>query len=585
MARKSKRMNGAGGADVVNTPTVSQQKSQPATPHPTFPRLRTAAYARLSAEKNDDGTIQTQISLLHRFIRDSPDLTLENTYVDNGYSGTNFDRPDFNRLMQDVYSGVIQCIVVKDLSRFGRNLIETGNYIENIFPKLDVRFIAVTDRFDSSRAEDRSSIAVPVKNMINAMYAKEFSKRQTAYFEQHSRIGDVKIRQAPYGYVRGEDGTVLFPEAETTPVVQMVFYWFISGVPICRIAERLNRLDILSPSAYKVEKGKWGRNDKDNTWKDAQIRTIITRPAYCGDRVLGRVRSALYKNIKPHRTDPSEWVIHPDTHEAIIPRPWFERAQEKLQDHSEQLKRIRHEKPDRKGRTKDCFTGKVRCLDCGNNMGYRRKYVGGDESRYYGAYYQCHWTVRRADGSEWKCRHKVHEDFVKITALDAVQTLIRNFCDMKQTVGKAKNGSNGKLGRMKRELYVLENRLWTNKERLERLYQDYAENVLTAEDYAEMKEHYISEGQEIKQVLQTVQGEILRAEKRLDSFLEWTMKLERLDGEMEDLQDDWTVRQTLFDELIESIGVGTGADGGNVAEVEFKCQNVLDDVKDILGEG
>ena len=151
------------------------------------PQLATAAYIRLSVEKEGDESIQNQMELVHQYIASHEEYQLVDTYVDNGYTGTDFDRPGFMRLMDDVRTGKIQCIVVKDLSRFGRNAIETGYYIETIFPCLNVRLIAINDDFDSNREEDRNSMIVPIKNMINEMYAKDASKKRVLAFEMQSR--------------------------------------------------------------------------------------------------------------------------------------------------------------------------------------------------------------------------------------------------------------------------------------------------------------------------------------------------------------------------------------------------------------
>ena len=145
--------------------------------------LATAAYVRLSVENSGnstDDTLQTQIKLVHNFIANHPDLKLADTYIDNGFTGTNFDRPEFERLMQDVKLGKIQCVVVKDLSRFGRDYLETGHYLETIFPRLNVRFIAVTDDFDSFRPGDVESLATPIKNLVNSLYAKDISNKLRA---------------------------------------------------------------------------------------------------------------------------------------------------------------------------------------------------------------------------------------------------------------------------------------------------------------------------------------------------------------------------------------------------------------------
>ena len=184
MARKSRRAN------------VVQEKKEELQVFAsiiTQNQLATAAYARLSVEKENDESIQTQIELLHQYIQNHEEYKLVDTYVDDGYTGTDFDRPEFIRLMDDVRTGKIQAIIVKDLSRFGRNFIETGYYIETIFPCLNVRLISINDEFDSSRAEDRNSMVMPIKNMINEMYAKDASKKRVLSFEMHSQRGDMKI--------------------------------------------------------------------------------------------------------------------------------------------------------------------------------------------------------------------------------------------------------------------------------------------------------------------------------------------------------------------------------------------------------
>ena len=172
--------------------------------------LDTAAYIRLSVENGGnetDETLVVQQMLVERFIEEHPDLRLEEVYIDNGFTGTNFERPGFMRLMEDVRSGKVQCIVVKDLSRFGRDYLETGYYLETILPKLNVRFIAITDDYDSSRKEDRENISVPIKNMVNAMYAKDMSKKILAAKEAQKRNGNITLSKVAFGYVRSEDKT------------------------------------------------------------------------------------------------------------------------------------------------------------------------------------------------------------------------------------------------------------------------------------------------------------------------------------------------------------------------------------------
>lgn len=181
MARKSRKS--------TKLEINQHEKQNTISPSVMVQQLATAAYARISVDKKNDGCVQTQITMLHQYIDSHPEYKLVDTYVDNGYTGTDFDRPEFIRLMDDVRAGKIQCIVVKDLSRFGRNTIEAGYYIETIFPCLNVRLISINDNFDSSREEDRNSMIIPIKNMINEMYAKDASKKRVLAFEMQSKQG------------------------------------------------------------------------------------------------------------------------------------------------------------------------------------------------------------------------------------------------------------------------------------------------------------------------------------------------------------------------------------------------------------
>lgn len=260
MARKSRRNN-----------NIIEKKQEMMTPEIiTGPQLETGVYARLSVEKDNEETIQTQIEMLHQYVEEHGEYHLVDTYVDNGYTGTDFDRPGFIRMMEDVRTGKIQCIIVKDLSRFGRNFIETGYYIETIFPCLNVRLISINDEFDSSREEDRNSIVMPVKNMINEMYAKDASKKKVLAFEMQSKRGDATIARSIYGYIVDKKENQLKVNPETAPIVRAIFRWYQMGRGTGAIVKRLKMLDIMTPHAYKamcdrkvlLEKMKEGSYDK-----------------------------------------------------------------------------------------------------------------------------------------------------------------------------------------------------------------------------------------------------------------------------------------------------------------------------------
>ena len=212
--------------------------------------IDTGAYIRLSVENGGnetDETLVVQQMLVEKFIEEHPDLKLAGTYIDNGFSGTNFERPGFLKLMEDVRSGKIQCIVVKDLSRFGRDYLETGYYLETILPRLNVRFIAITDDYDSSRKEDRENISVPLKNMVNAMYAKDMSKKILAAKDAQRKKGNITLSKVAFGYVRSEDRHRQIVDEEVAPFVRMIFQWYMMGVSKKKIADRLNLMGIATP--------------------------------------------------------------------------------------------------------------------------------------------------------------------------------------------------------------------------------------------------------------------------------------------------------------------------------------------------
>ena len=243
----------------------------------------TAAYGRLSVENGGnetDDTLQTQIALLHQYIGEHPEMELVDTYTDNGYSGTNFDRPEFIRMMDDVRNGRIQCIVVKDLSRFGRNYLETGYYIETLLPHLNVRLIAVTDNFDSSREEDRNSLAVPMKNMVNAMYAKDFSKKLSISAAMRRKNENVLPNGLPpYGYTFSEDRTHYVEKPNTAMYVRVVFQMARLGVKQSEIARRMNFIGAATPGEQlTAQQKKIGR--KKYEWTGSTVGGVLRNPAY-----------------------------------------------------------------------------------------------------------------------------------------------------------------------------------------------------------------------------------------------------------------------------------------------------------------
>ena len=249
MARKSRK----------NLPQPEQAAASVLLPELEEAKIPAAIYGRLSVEDEEtEESMETQIALVQDYINRSRGLSYVDTYFDNGFTGTNFKRPAFTRLMNDVRQKKIKCIVVKDLSRFGRNYLEAGYYIETVFPFLGVRLIAVTDNFDSTRTEDMESLALPIRNMVNAMYAKDISKKIWTSLQRKKEAGYAVGNDAPYGYIRNPMTKRNEIDPEAAFYVQLIFQWELIGVPIFEIARRMTLLQVPTPREWhrKMVEGK-----------------------------------------------------------------------------------------------------------------------------------------------------------------------------------------------------------------------------------------------------------------------------------------------------------------------------------------
>lgn len=298
-----------------------------------------ALYVRLSkvdSGKNNQNTVENQEALLEEFVRSKPELKIFDVYIDNGFSGTNFQRPAFQRMMEDAKTGKINCIIVKDLSRFGRSYLEIGNYLEIILPFSNIRFISVTDHFDtfteaSSEAGRilSNGIEIPLKNMVNEVYARDISRKVGSALEIKKREGKYGGGVAPYGYRKSNvDKGKYEVDEEAAKVVRYMFELRSQGYRYCSIAQKLNEKGIKSPSAYRFEKG-IVKNERmrDTLWNVYGIKAILRDEVYVGNMVRGKTQSAMYRGEKRHHVPRSEWVVVPGTHEPVVSKELFDAVQ------------------------------------------------------------------------------------------------------------------------------------------------------------------------------------------------------------------------------------------------------------------
>lgn len=488
----------------------TKRKTNPVIPAMEAPaqaqkQYRAAAYVRLSVEdsgKPGADTIEGQKNLLLRFIEDDPTLTLYGLFCDNGRTGTDFDRPQFEKMMEEVRKGHIDCIVVKDLSRFGRNYKETGNYLERIFPFLGVRFIAVNDGFDTLTAQrGADGYLVPLKNLINEVYSKDISRKSGSALAAKQKNGDFIGAWAPYGYRKREDDPhKLELDEATAPVVRQIFRWRAEGVSVTQIARRLNDSGVPSPSAYLYNTGVC-KTEKYNgvIWYVQTVKNLLSRQVYIGHMVQGRKRQSFYENRGQYKKPREEWIVVENTHEPLIDRETFDKVQElarrKNAEYFENLGRFTHLE-----NTENILKGLVCCADCKRPL-VRYKNVSHEKKLWYT--FICPTHANDIGSCPLK---NIREDALFPMLLQAIQTQIALAADMEALVRRL-NGS----PKYKKQTATLQGRLDAAKRALKRcnglydsLYQSYVDQLMTEQEYMTLKRRYKAEAEEAERLIEAL---------------------------------------------------------------------------------
>lgn len=333
---------------------------------------RAGIYVRLSVEDKHTHTasIETQQLIIARYLEQNPEIIVVQTYIDNGATGTNFHRPGFQQMLSDIEAGLINCVIVKDLSRLGRNVIDTGYYIERYFPMQKVRFIAVNDRYDSSSPDNaHDGIIIPLRNMINEAYAMDIARKIKAQQRQAMKDGKYVGGRTPYGYLKAPDDChQLIVDPVAAEVVKTMFQWAAEGAGLNTIAVRLNEAGYLSPSHYKRTLGEITHENLvgNGHWQTRTVAKILRAEVYTGDLVQGVSKIIDHKQV---RASADEWTTVRGTHEAIISRELFAAVQKALDQAAQQAKdrEIHSWSP-------NLLKGKIFCAHCGRSL-HRQKCI------------------------------------------------------------------------------------------------------------------------------------------------------------------------------------------------------------------
>lgn len=321
-------------------------------------------YYRLSQEDERQGesvSIDNQRAILRKYAEEHG-FEIHGEYIDDGVSGTTFDRPEVQRLLDDAKTGIINTIIVKDLSRFGRNYIEVGQYVDYVFPAFGIRFIAIQDNVDTENRDSGAMEMMPIMNVFNEWHAANTSKKIRAVLKSNAKDGKYHARKAPYGYVKSntEKKTPVIDE-EAAAVVKRIFEMRASGLSPHKIADTLNEENIPNPSKYSMEKyGIVGKRDHFGLWSFCAVNSILNNPTYLGHMAQQRWSSISYKNHKRYKRDESEWVTVYNTHEPIITQELWDKVREVE-------KSVAQGRKTKRGYTHP-LSGFLYCADCGEKM-------------------------------------------------------------------------------------------------------------------------------------------------------------------------------------------------------------------------
>ena len=520
-------------------------------------RWRLGKYIRLSKEdllrgRDESNSVTNQRRLLEQYhqthLDEFYDGTEQDVYVDDGKTGTDTDREDFQRLLADVYSGRINCVIVKDLSRLSRNYTDAGNLIENLFVRLNVRFISLAEGVDSYRNPDSvSNIIVPITNVMNDQYCYQTSKKIRQVFDMKRRNGEFIGSYAPYGYVKDpNDKHALLVDPEAAEVVKSIFALFLSGMNKRGITYYLNDHGTLCPTAYKQQQGlKYNApNAQGNPmWSTITIDTILKNRVYVGDMVQGRQRVKSYKIHIQEKVPEEEWFIVENTHEAIIDRETFAKVQSLL-------KRDTRTAP--KAKQLYLFSGFLKCADCGRAM-------SRIASKGIYVYYQC--GTYKSLSKKACTMHSIKSDRLEAGVLFAIQQQVHLALTYSEFVARINSAplKKSKSKRLEDTIAAKEKELAKIMRYKQALYQDWKDGEITRNDYRHMSEDYEQQIESLTRIMQTLTAEQEQLENGVDAespCLTAFLKYRNIDK----------LTREILGELIDHIKV---YEGGNIS-VKFK---------------
>ena len=481
-------------------------------------KWKVGIYCRLSSDDGDNSesdSIKNQKELISMFLEKEKDIEIYDYYIDDGFSGTSFDRPSFTRMSEDIVGRRINMIVVKDLSRFGRNYIDTGRYLENIFPLYNVRFISINDSIDSFKdPESINNMIVPFKNILNDEYAKDISKKVKSVYRTKALKGEFVGGTTPYGYKKDPNNKYhLIIDEEEAPTVRLIFQRALAGDGKIKIAKWLNDNYILSRKE-KQRRQKRGLSldgrigEMRYRWNIHQVGEALHNETYIGSVVQNKSTTVSYKNHQVIHRPRSEWIIVPNMHEPIISKDDFDKVQELI---SERFFR------EKEATNFSLYRNKIVCADCKRAMSRQDDHRGG---RNFSKYY-CSGNQKLGICSP----HSINSEELDKIVLETILKQIKLVINLNKVI--AKYNSSNENARIKEEYLFsisnLNNCIEKYKKLKKMTYEDWKLGILNQEEYNNTTSDYDKEIENLKLELQAkekVYKENLLQLKRDDYWIE-----------------------------------------------------------------
>ena len=518
-----------------------------------------AVYCRLSQDDGsagESGSIQTQRTLLTQYCKEHS-IQIVDYYCDDGWSGTNFERPEFKRMIDDIENGKINTVIVKDLSRFGREYAQMGLYIEHYFEEKGIRFIAVAEGIDSKKG--LGNLMLPMTNVINSLYARQASTKTKAAHRARAGSGMFIGSRAPFGYQKDPvDRHHLIVDPEAAEVVKSIFQMFADGIGYVRMTKILRGKQILNPQAYFNQNNPdyYKNSDywrKPFDWHATSVRAILNNPVYLGKIVFGRTKTKGFFDKHRIAADESEWVVSENTHEPLITQDLWDTVHQMMQA---------RRRENSTGEVQP-FAGLVKCADCGSslNVSYDKR-----KGRYTG--FSC-WVYKNY-GKErctshaigWKTLNQLVLEDIRRNALDAHRH-VADYMDMLLAIKEERQKED--IDRSRRELKTIDKRMDELTKILNKLYEDAALEKISEERYQAMAPKYEREQIELRGKRDALTAELARNDEVYNNIQQFIPLIWKYTNIQE-------LTPYILNELIEKIVVHEkeiGADGVKTQQVDI----------------